>query len=87
MTLYEFNNLTLEEKYEFVWTGLDRRLIAFRDFENQKIALFDCGTFFAETYFLPAVKRMLKIEGFCQDDSRLDSYIEFAAKYDSESSK
>jgi hypothetical protein len=80
MTLAEFNILPIEEKHNHVFGNKDVRLITFREYYNQKVTLWDCGTFFAEMYYFPEENKILRIEGFGQDDKRIDAYINFMNK-------
>lgn len=76
MTLYEFNNLDLEDKYDFVWRTRDGvSLNCFRDDGEYKYVLFDCGSFFAESCVLKG--KTLKIEGFDLKDDRINLYIDW----------
>jgi hypothetical protein len=80
MTFIEFNNMTFNEKWNFVFKSTEATLISFREYYNQKVTLWDCGTFFAEVYYMPADNTYTKIEGFEQDDKRLDIYIDYMNK-------
>ena len=61
MTLYEFNNLDLEEKYTYVWYSKEGVSInSFRNDGDYKYLLWDCGTFFVETCALNS--KTIKIE-------------------------
>lgn len=76
MTLTEFNILAFNEKHEFVYGNKNVRLISFREYYNQKVTLFDCGSFFAEVYYFPVENKILRIEGIGLDDKKLDIYID-----------
>jgi hypothetical protein len=75
MTITEFNNLPFEEKFKFVFSEKSLRLISYREYFNQKVTLFDAGTFFIETFFFPVENKFLKIQGIDQDDKAIDIYI------------
>jgi hypothetical protein len=75
MTLKEFNNLSFQKKYQFVFNGPRLNQIAYREYYNQKVTLWDCGNFFIETYYLQAENEITKIEGFEQTNKRLNIYI------------
>jgi len=55
MTLIEFNNLPFKEKWNFIISDPNLKLITFREYYNQKVTLWDCGTFFCRI-ILPASK-------------------------------
>jgi hypothetical protein len=76
MNISEFNSLAVQEKKKFIFNDNSVRLISFRNYENQKSTLFDCGSFFAEIYFLPGEKRITKIQGIKLDDKTVDIYID-----------
>jgi hypothetical protein len=80
MNLTEFNNLTYQEKWCFVFKDKGVSFITFREYYNQKVTLYDCGNFFAEVYYFPAENRITKIEGFSQDDKKLNFYIDYMKK-------
>jgi hypothetical protein len=80
MYLIEFNNLTIQDKWNFVFKSGKASFISFREYYNQKVTLWDCGTFFAEVYYLKADNTYTKIEGFEQDDKRLNIYIDYMNK-------
>ena len=79
MYLFEFNNLSLQEKRLFIY-GLQGnspcKFISYRKEMDQTISLWDCSSFFAEMYVKN--KKAIKIEGIELDSSRLDSYIDYA---------
>lgn len=75
MTLVEFNNLSLEEKHSFVISDKSLRLIAFREYYNQKVTLFSADTFFIETFFFPEENRFIRIHAIDLDDKAINIYI------------
>jgi hypothetical protein len=76
MNISEFNSLPIQDKQNFIFREKSVRLISFRHHENQKSTLFDCGSFFAEIYFLPKEKKITKIHGIKLDDKTIDIYID-----------
>jgi hypothetical protein len=76
MNILEFNLLPLQEKKKFIFDEKTVRLISFRHHENQKSTLFDCGSFFAEIYFLSKEKKITRIHGIKLDDKAIDIYID-----------
>jgi hypothetical protein len=76
MNISEFNGLPIQDKQKFIFNEKSVRLISFRHHENQKSTLFDCGSFFAEIYFLPEEKKITKIHGIKLDDKTIDVYID-----------
>jgi hypothetical protein len=76
MNLSEFNSLPVQEKQKFIFDEKSVRLISFRHHENQKSTLFDCGSFFAEIYFVSQEKKITKIQGIKLDDKAIDVYID-----------
>jgi len=76
MTLEFFNNLDFTEKGLIVF-GEGASFVGFRYYYNQKLVLYDCGSFFAEVYYSPEGNEITKIDGFAEDDKRLDLYIDF----------
>jgi hypothetical protein len=76
MFLFEFNNLDLDDKYEFVWCTRDGvKLSCIRDDGDYHYALFDCGTFFAETCACNG--KTIKIDGFELTDDRINLYLDW----------
>ena len=76
MNISEFNSLPIQEKQKFIFGEKSVRLISFRHHENQKSTLFDCGSFFAEIYFISKEKKITKIQGILLDDKAIDIYID-----------
>ena len=76
MNIAEFNSLPLQAKQKFIFGEQSVRLISFRYHEGQKSTLFDCGSFFAEIYFLSKEKKITKIQGIQLDDKAIDIYID-----------
>jgi hypothetical protein len=76
LTLIEFSNLSPRERWKYIFTSKEASFNSFREYYNQKVTLWDCGTFFTEVYYLPADNTYTKIEGFEPDDRRLDIYID-----------
>jgi hypothetical protein len=76
MNISEFNSLPIREKQKFIFGEQSVRLISFRHLDNQKSTLFDCGSFFAEIYFLSEEKKITKIHGIKLDDKAIDIYID-----------
>ncbi len=76
MNISEFNNLPIQDKQNFIFGEKSVRLISFRHHEDQKSTLFDCGSFFAEIYFLPKEKKVTKIHGITLYDKTIDIYID-----------
>jgi hypothetical protein len=81
MFLFEFNNLDLEDKRDYInqlpTTSNDKGwFVTFRKEGDMFISLWDCDTYFAEMYALN--RKVLKIEGIELDDSRIDKYIDYA---------
>ena len=81
MYLYEFNNLDLEDKYNFVWGAREERVRfkSFRDEGDYRYVLFDCGTFFAEKCLKN--EKIISIEGFELTDDRINLYIDFTVEH------
>jgi hypothetical protein len=76
MNISEFNSLPIQDKQKFIFSEKSVRLISFRHHEDQKSTLFDCGSFFAEIYFLAKEKKITKIHGIKLDDKTIDIYID-----------
>jgi hypothetical protein len=76
MNISEFNSLPFQDKQKFIFGEKSVRLISFRHHEDQKSTLFDCGSFFAEIYFLSKEKKITKIHGIKLDDKTIDIYID-----------
>lgn len=79
MHLNTFNSLSLNGKGSIVF-GKDATFLGVRVYYAQKLALYDCGDFFAEVYYDHKINEITKIEGFSLDDKRVDRYIEAMAK-------
>jgi hypothetical protein len=79
MYLYEFNNLDLEDKYDFIWRSDGAGLKCFRDDGDYRYILFDCGTFLAEKCLLKG--KVIKIEGFELTDIRVNHYIRWVEEH------
>ena len=78
MTLESFNQLDFKQKWVFIFKNPGADLVGFRRYYGQKMVLFDCGGFFAETISDPEIKKITKIEGFASDDDkRIDPYLGF----------
>ena len=75
MTITEFNSLSFEEKHKFVFSEKSLRLISYREYYNQKVTLYDAGSFFIETFFFPEENKFLKIHGIDLDDKAINIYI------------
>ncbi len=80
MNISEFNSLPLQDKQKFIFGEKSVRLISFRHYEDQKSTLFDCGSFFAEIYFLSQERKVTKIQGIRLDDKAIDIYIDQMTK-------
>ena len=81
MFLFEFNNLDLEDKRDYInqlppTSDNKGRFVTYRKEGNMYISLWDCDTFFAEMYALN--RKVFKIEGIELGDSRIDKYIDYA---------
>ena len=77
MYIFEFNNLDLDDRYNYVWGAREGvRFKSFRDEGEYRFVLFDCGTFFAEQCILNC--KVISIEGFEITDDRINLYIDFA---------
>jgi hypothetical protein len=81
MYLFEFNNLDLDIKYNFVWGSREEGVgfKCFRDEGDYRYVLFDCGSFFAEQCILNG--EVISIEGFELTDDRLNLYIDFVVDH------
>jgi hypothetical protein len=80
MTLVEFNELSFYDKHCFLFSKrtIDIKFNSFRDDENYKYSLWDCGDFFIELVASRAVKgKVVSIEAISLNDKRVDAYIEF----------
>ena len=74
MFLFEFNNLDLEDKYNFVWRVREGvNLNCFLEDGDYKYVLFDCETFFAEACVSNG--KNLKVKGFEPSDYRINLYL------------
>jgi hypothetical protein len=82
MMLIEFNNLDLEEKYDFVWQSLDCSFNCYRVDGDLNYMLFDCGTFYAESCVQAG--KTIKIEGFELNDDRVNLYIDWVNEHKDE---
>ena len=74
MNHIQFNALTPVEKWEIVF-GKEARFIAFRDYYNHKVSLYDCGDFFAEYHAFEDDNSFIKIEGIPLDHKNVNLYI------------
>ena len=81
MYLFEFNNLDLDDRYNYVWDKRDEgvRFKTFRDEGDCRYVLFDCVNFFAEQCIRNG--KVISIEGFELTDDRLNLYIDFAMEH------
>jgi hypothetical protein len=79
MTLETFNSLSIDQKGNIVF-GKDASFLGIREYYGQKLVLYDCGEFFAETWYDPENNEITKIEGFPPNDKRLDRYIDAMKK-------
>lgn len=82
MNHIQFNALTPDERWKIVF-GKEARFIAFRDYYNHKVSLFDCGDFFAEYHAFEDDNTFFKIEGIPLDHKNVNLYINYALKAES----
>ncbi len=76
MNISQFNNLSLQEKRNYIFNEEAVRLISFRYCTEEKSTLFDCGSFFAEIFFRSHERKITRIHGIRLDDDVIDVYIE-----------
>ena len=80
MFLFEFNNLDLEDKYNFVWRVREGvHLSCFREEGDYKYVLFDCGSFFAESCVLNG--KTITVEGIELTDDRINLYLDWMEEH------
>ena len=80
MTLVEFNELDLIEKHKFLFRErtIEIKFNSFRDDENHKYSLWDCGDYFVEMIASKAILgKVVSIEAMSINDERINDYIEF----------
>jgi hypothetical protein len=87
MFLFEFNNLDLEDKRDYINglppTSNDKgRFVTYRKEGDMYISLWDCDTFFVEMYALN--RKVLKIEGIELDDDRINLYIDWVNEHEND---
>ena len=82
MTLIEFNMMSFEEKYKFVFNDLNVRFISYRKDNGQTMSLWNCRDFFAEIFYSKSDDKIINIEGIDLNSNRIDLYIDFAKKAD-----
>jgi hypothetical protein len=75
-TIVEFNNLSFQEKYNYVFGNSDMKFIACRPYYNHKYILFDAGTYFIEVSY-SLYGNTISLKAMDQDDERLDFYIDY----------
>jgi len=79
MALYEFNNLDLEDKFNYVWNSPESGFKCYCVEGGYKYVLFDCGKFFAESCVRDG--KTISIEGFELTDDRLNAYIDWMEEH------
>jgi len=87
MTLYEYNNLDFNDRYNFLFSKRGNNLVQFNCFRDDgvfKYSLWNCGDFFVEMCYSKAQNKVIRIEGIAQDDKKVDQYIDFVQKHKDE---
>lgn len=80
ITLNEFNNIELDEKYHFIWHSKEGEGIScFRDDGDYKYILWNCREFYAETCAIKV--KAIKMEGFELNDKRINFYIDWIQEH------
>jgi hypothetical protein len=85
MTLFEFNNLDIQDKHSVLFgnTGLDVKLIAFRDENEKKYSLWYCESFYIELCAING--KVSSIIGIEPTDDKIDLYIDFLNEIEKQS--
>jgi len=73
MDITEFSTYSLKEKGKKVF--LEGKFIASREYYNQRLLLYDLGSFFAEVWYLPDEIKIHRIDAISQNDKKIDLYI------------
>ena len=77
MTLFEFNELDINERYRYLFSG---NIIGFKclwDDEEYKYSLWDCGTFYAEVQRRKTDRKITRVDGLTQEDDRINLFLDF----------
>jgi hypothetical protein len=85
MTLFEYNNLDFNDRYNFLFAKREDNYVRFnclRDDGEYKYSLWDCGSFFVELCALNG--KAVKVEGIELTDDRINLYIDFVKGMKSE---
>ncbi len=81
MTLVEFNEMELSEKHRYLFGGNNVGFKCFRDDDDFKYSLWDCGAFYAEMQCRKKDKKITMVEGIGLNDDRINLYLDWINQY------
>jgi hypothetical protein len=82
MTVYEYNHMDFEDRHHFLFGAsrdINVKFISFRDVDDKKYSLWDCGDFFIEMCAIN--EKTISFEGIELTDNRINLYIDWLGEH------
>jgi hypothetical protein len=77
MTLVEFNEMDFLERHRYLFGGKDVGFKCFREDDEYKYSLWDCGSFYAEMQLRKSDRKVTMVDGIGLNDERINFYLDW----------
>lgn len=77
MTLVEFLEMDIQERYRYLFGSSNAGFKCFRDDDDYKYSLWDCGTFYVEIQCRKTDRKVTRVDGLALEDDRINLYLDY----------